>query len=130
MSELTERVSYLEGLVRGLDVGDRDAQSRVWQGIVSVLGDLAREMDALQEGQGRLESYVGDVDEDLMEIENALLGDDDAVPACAVCGQPIERHGDEESLELICPECGETTFDPDEPLSMNRVERDGEDLPH
>lgn len=117
MSELRERASYLEGLVRGIDLSDSDAQSRVWHGIISLLGDMAREVDDLQHSHNRLESYLGDMDEDLMDLEDSVLGEVDAQYMCAACGRPI-LPDDTETLELTCPECGETTWDPDEELGM------------
>ncbi len=126
MSELTERVSYLEGLLQGLDISDRDAQSRMMNGIVSVLGDVAREITVLSEGQEQIETYLGDMDEDLMEIEDTIFGEDDADAVCGMCGIPVEQIPDDESLELICPDCGETVWDPTDDLDMSQ----NESVPH
>lgn len=125
MSDLTERVSYLEGLARGLNMNDRDAQNRVWMGIISVLGDMAREMESIQEEQGRLESYVGDMDEDLLELETSILTSPDQLE-CAICGHLI-MPGDEESLDLTCPECGEPVWGPDDTLDMRSEASPGSD---
>ena len=116
MSDLTERVSYLEGLARGMNMDDRDAQNRIWMGIISVLSDVAREVESIQREQGRLETYVGDMDEDLLELESSVLGAPDEFQ-CTICGHPVIPD-DEDTLELICPECGDPMWEPEDNLDM------------
>ncbi len=120
MSSLTDRVSYLKGLAAGMKLNmDKDSNKLLME-ILSIMGEMADEMQRLDEEKKSLEEYVESIDQDLSDMEEALYNadeeeeDDDADDACDCEDCDDEDPDDEEddgefdeTIVYVCPNCGE-----------------------
>ena len=76
--EIKEKVAYIKGLAEGLGLDENDKNGKVLAAIIDLLGDMAEEIDAIEENAEYLESYVEELDEDLGMVEEDLYcGEDD-----------------------------------------------------
>lgn len=121
MNSLKQKVAYLHGLTRGLDVKGSSSEGKVIIGILDVLDSIAEEVEDLYVSQQDLESYVDSIDEDLEHLEEVvyeeeIYDEDEYVELnCPACNEavevPVELMETEEDIEVTCPVCGETMFD-------------------
>ena len=77
MSNLSDRVSYLQGLAEGLKLDTEKNEGKLIEKILELLTDITAEMESLREDHDDLSSYVEAVDNDLSDLEDVVLGDDD-----------------------------------------------------
>ncbi len=113
MSNLSDRVSYLQGLAEGLKLDTEKNEGKLIEKILELLTDITAEMESLREDHDDLSSYVEAVDNDLSDLEDVVLGDDDEDE-----DDDDEDEDDEEEddglVEYTCPHCGEEmTFEVD-----------------
>ncbi|MDP4153444.1 MAG: hypothetical protein Q8865_08435 [Bacillota bacterium] len=115
---LSEKVSYLKGLMEGLGIDPNSKEGKLFAAITDVLGDAAASIEDLDDEVAALNELVDEVDEDLGNVEEEVYGaeedyddDDDEIyydVKCPKCGEVI---GLDEELaedgEVICPTCGE-----------------------
>jgi|GEM_PF-3709620 len=103
MAELRQKVAYLEGLVRGGQMGDQ----RVILEIVQILDMMA---DLLEEVRERVE------DLELGEAgEEEEKGEEVTCPHCGFAVEVFPEDYDEEGcLDLECPECGRSLEEAEE----------------
>ena len=106
MSNLSDRVSYLQGLAEGLKLDTEKNEGKLIEKILELLTDITAEMESLREDHDDLSSYVEAVDNDLSDLEDVVLGDDDEDE-----DYDDEDEDDEEEddglVEYTCPHCGE-----------------------
>lgn len=76
MARLRRRVAYLTGLAAGLSLSAQSAEGRVLAGIIEVLDAMAEEMERLDGRLGELAEYLGELDQDLFDLEEAVNGED------------------------------------------------------
>lgn len=99
---MIEKVEYVKGLADGLELGDSKAE-KVITALLSVIEEMADEIDALNEYVDDLAGQLDAVDEDLGEIEKDFYEFDDDDCDCD-CGCDCD---DEEFFTVECPSCGE-----------------------
>lgn len=131
MSKISDRVSYLQGLAEGMEIDGESKTGRLLKAMIDVLGDVASELQHLEDEHNDLDEYVGTIDDDLAEVEEVLFDDDenddeedgcddeddDLIECeCPHCGNTI--YFDAEAFDLAddhnCPECGKPLFDEDD----------------
>lgn len=147
MKELKERVSYLQGLADGLNVGNDTKEGRLLSEVIDVLGDFAEYLGELEDAQIDLEEYVESIDEDLYDLEDEVLeieddedeldevvdfDDDDLTYVdveCPKCHEIVcfeaDIVDDEDLIEVTCPNCDEVVFVND----MEEIDDDAEVTP-
>ena len=76
MSDLKERVSYLQGLVEGLEISEATKEGKAIKVVAEVLKEMAQAIEELTESQDDLQDYVDSLDEDLADLEEEVYGDD------------------------------------------------------
>jgi len=120
MGKIKERVSYLQGLTQGLDIGSHSAEGKLLLNIIDVLDDMAEEFNHMQMAQEDLETYVESLDEDLTDLEGEVYeddnsGDDFVEVKCPSCNETVSFQSDilkdEDDVEVSCPHCGDTVYD-------------------
>lgn len=116
MMTVTEKVAYLKGLAKGLDLAQDKAETKMFNAIMEVLEDMALTVSDLEDEVAELGEQVDAVDEDLADVEEFVFGDDDDdmyEVECPACHETI--YLDESILEdgaIECPNCGtELEFD-------------------
>lgn len=119
--KLGERVSYLKGLMEGLDVGESTKEGKVIALMADILEDMAVGIEDLQDQVDEVVEVVDCLDEDLGEVEKDFYEIDDEDDSCN-CGCHHDDDEDEEYddeyddddfddddvYEVTCPSCGDT----------------------
>ena len=123
MSKLTDRISFLKGMAAGMKLNmDKDSNKLMLE-MLTVMGEMAEEMAAMEEKHNDLNEYVESIDDDLSELEETLFGEEDGEEMDEdMLGEEDEDGLDEDDLiEYACPHCGteiqfhaaDVTFDED-----------------
>ncbi len=108
MSQLTDKISYLQGLAEGMKLNPDKDSHRLIIGILDVLGEVGDAFEALAESHEELSEYVESIDEDLADLEADLYDDEDEEAF-------VEDDVEEDAIEYECPHCGKIVeIDPDE----------------
>lgn len=104
MNNIKSRVSYLQGLIDGLNVESESKEGKVLVQIASILGDMAEEIENLTYAQEETEEYVDAIDEDLGSLEDDFYYEDEDY-------EDEEFEDDcENYISLNCPNCDETVY--------------------
>ena len=107
MGYLSERVSYLRGLVDGIKLDDNSPESRIFGEIIELLDDMAMSIESIDDKQNDISEELAETQEDLYDF---LYGDED------VDGDEDEDEFDEDEddedyddflKDFVCPNCGE-----------------------
>jgi len=102
MSILKEKVSYLKGLMNGLDLEEVENQKKFFNSILETLDEFSEEIERIDSMQAGLKDQVDAIDEDLGTLEDEIYED-----------------GEDESIDITCPHCNETISFTGEELSEN-----------
>ncbi len=115
--KLTERVSYLKGLIDGLDLNESTKEGKVIALMADILQDIALGVEDLQEQVDEVVEVVDCIDEDLGEVERDFYEIDEEDDECC-CGchddyddeydDDDEDFDDDDLYEVTCPTCGDT----------------------
>ena len=121
--EIKEKVAYIKGLAEGLALDTNDKNGKILAAIIDLLGDMAEEIDAIEENAEYLENYVEELDEDLGMVEEDLYcGEDDEDEDEIDDEEDLEEElededdedededGDEEIFVITCPVCGDGVY--------------------
>ena len=114
---ISEKVAYIKGLADGLALSDETKEGKVLKAVIDVLGDIASEIDDLNENQLDIGDELDALSEDLGDVEDIIFGDlddDDECcdDDCCCCDDDDddddedEDDDDELEFEATCPECG------------------------
>ncbi|MBR6386369.1 MAG: hypothetical protein IKS03_09675 [Ruminococcus sp.] len=122
--KLTEKMSYLQGLIDGLEIDKSTKEGKALLQMSDVLAELVMYVEDLQSQVDELTELCDILDKDLGEVEEDFYGDDDF--KCGSCGECPEddeddeddfddddedydlEDDDEELYEVTCPSCGDT----------------------
>ena len=138
MSHLTDKVSYIRGLMEGLNLNAQSSEGKILAQVVELLGEMADEMETMQIVQDEMSDFVDSMDDDLCELEHAIGLDEDEdeddeddedededdeddfdededdvecsgdCGACDGCAQPEDE--DDVYVECMCPNCQSTFY--------------------
>jgi phage FluMu protein Com len=142
MSNLRERIAYLQGLAEGLKLGEGDQKDKIIREVISVLADFADELENLQVAVEDLEMYLEDIEEDLEDFEEDeedFFSEEQVdqqvkyieveCPRChdIICFEE-DILDDEDVIEVTCPNCNRVVFvnDGSMPLPERKKERSGD----
>ena len=105
--KLTDRVSYLQGLMDGLEIDDSTKEGKVLIEIADILQELVLSVEDIESEVNEVVELVDTLDEDLGDLEEDYydLGDDDDDD---YDDDEEELDLDDEFYEVICPTCGDT----------------------
>lgn len=117
MSEITNRAAYLKGLADGLKLDTEKAEGKLIAELINLVGDMADQIEALDDEQMFIEDKLDEMDEVIDMISEDIYADDcdcdDDVYTlvCEKCGAEIdftsEDLDDIAAGDFMCPECGE-----------------------
>ncbi|MCQ2448824.1 MAG: zinc-ribbon domain-containing protein [Clostridia bacterium] len=110
---ISEKVAYIKGLAEGLKTDDK-----LLTAIIDVLGDIAAEIDDVEEVVADMGDQIDAVDEDLASVEELIYDEED--DDCCCCGED-----DDECYEVECPACHEVLY-----LDAEMLEEEGIECPN
>lgn len=114
MQDISEKVSYLQGLSEGLNITEGSPQGKIISGILNVLNEIADDIIILHQEMADMREYIESVDDDLLELEETVADDEFMELECQNCGEPLyvesDIMDDEDVIEVICPNCNEVIF--------------------
>ncbi len=93
---LLERVSYIRGLIDGLNLNENEPINKIVIEMVDVLDEMAATIEDMDDYIGELDEYIGEIDEDLEAVEDYLDECDEYDEEC-----------EDDFYSVICPNCGE-----------------------
>src|SRR6056297_3056298 len=70
MNNLNEKVSYLMGLMEGMNIDTNANEGKLFAKIVETLEELSREVDYINEDLDDMEEYLDAMDDDLTDLED------------------------------------------------------------
>ena len=115
--DLTEQVSYLQGLTEGLNINASGPQGRIIMGDLDVLSEITAHIKNLREDVFALSEHMDSIASDLCELQELVLdeADSDHIQIeCDNCGEKLYFDAglldDEDTIEIICPRCNEVVF--------------------
>jgi DNA-directed RNA polymerase subunit RPC12/RpoP len=124
MKSISEKVSYIDGLMEGLGFKNDSKEEKVLSKIVSVLKDISEEIEDLRAAQEENEEYIDVIDSDLNDLEKEIYEDEDYEDEeglednledyihlqCSNCNDTINIDKDilENNTEINCPNCHKT----------------------
>lgn len=115
MERMSEKVAYLKGLAEGLNVDAQSDQGKLTMAILGALEAFAAQCDAQEERLDELEQFVGEIDQDVEELECALFDEDgDELDE----DEDEDDDGDDGMIEYECPHCGTVVFFDEEAFDM------------
>lgn len=101
---ITEKVSYLKGLMEGLSIDSASKEGKVFHAILDTLQEMALSIEENSKVIDDMTEAVEMIDDDLTAVENMVYGDDN--------DDDFDFGSDDEDndevYEVTCPECGET----------------------
>ncbi len=103
MSYLTEQASYLKGLYDGGDIDTSSKEGKLINALISLVGDMADEIQELTEELDEMQGLVDEIDEALGDVEDDLYGYDDEE-------DEDWDFDDDDEFALECPNCGDTIY--------------------
>ncbi len=114
---ISEKVSYIKGLAEGLELDEKNKNSKILKNIIELLEDMALTVEDLEDGCAELCEQIDAVDEDLSNLEDYVYDDeddeyediDDEVyeVECPACHDIVYLDGEMlEEGEIACPNCG------------------------
>ena len=106
---LTEKVSYLKGLMEGLSIDENSPEGKIFAAMFDLLDDMALTVTELEGSVTEMEELVDIIDEDLGAVEEELFDDDiDDEDYYELDGELICMDTElAKEGEVECPACGE-----------------------
>lgn len=128
MKHLTDRVSYIRGLMEGLQLDTQTNEGKILAQIVDLLGEMAGEIEDVQIVQEEMSDFVDSIDDDVSELEHIIGMDDEdeddedeeedddfseedfdgeeCTGDCEACEGCSQDEDDEDVyVECMCPNC-------------------------
>lgn len=129
--ELTNKAMYIKGLADGLGLDAASKEGKVIAALLELVNEMAGTIEEMQSKMRDLEDYVEELDEDLGDVEEVLVGDGDEDEDedddddgfcngdCENCGENCDDSADsadsaddddeddDEYFEVVCPSCGD-----------------------
>ncbi len=113
--KLTEKMSYLQGLIQGLDIDSTSKEGKALLAMTDVMNemvvyieDLQSQVDELTELCDILDEDLGAVEEDLYNEDDCDCDDCDCDDDCCCDDDDFDFSDDDELYEVTCPTCGDT----------------------
>jgi hypothetical protein len=122
--KLTEKMSYLQGMLDGLDIDTSTKEGKLLVQMTEVMHEMVMCVDDLQTQVDELTELCDILDSDLGEMEEDFYDTDD----CDCCNEDDDYDDfdfdSDELYEVCCPNCGETVI-----LDESMIEEGSIDCP-
>lgn len=124
MCELKERVVFLQGLAKGMEIDDGSKEGKLINSMLEIMADMADAIGEMSDDLDEVYDYVDELDEDLAEVEDEVFGEDECGCDDDCCDDDGCDCDDDDYVEVTCPNCHETVcfssdiLDADEPIEV------------
>ena len=130
---LSARISYIKGLAEGLNPDENKDEVKVLNEIIDFLGQLADEVEELEECYDESVDIVDTLNDDLSMLEDVVYGDDDedldkfsCSTGCKGCCTSQDNDSSDEAdvpmYEVTCPQCNKKIAVSENQLLTGEVE--------
>ena len=107
---ISEKVSYLKGLMEGMNLSADSNEGKLFRAIVDVLDEIALEVEDLTDEVMELGDGLDVISDDLGDVEDIIYDEDDDDDAYYSCDDDFDDDDfdddDDETLyETVCPSC-------------------------
>lgn len=131
LRDMSEKVSYLQGLSEGLNITEGSPQGKIISGILNVLNEMADEITNMQSDYTEIREYLEMIDDDLLDLEETVFEEDEFMEICCKsCGEKLyienDVFDDEDRIEVICPNCNEVVYINDGSFDYSHADLDQE----
>ena len=117
---ISEKVAYLKGLMKGMNLSADSNEGKLFRAIVDVLDEIALEVEDLTDEVMELGDGLDVISDDLSDVEDVVFDEDDYEE---LDDEDDEDEDDEEECyATTCPECEEEIFFDDSVLEDGKVE--------
>lgn len=108
--KLGEKVSYLKGLMDGLELDESTKEGKVIALMADILQDVALHLEDVQDQIDEIVEVVDAIDEDLGDIEEDVYGDpdDEDYDDFDDEDEDFDFDDDDDLYEVCCPTCGDS----------------------
>ena len=115
LRDMSEKVSYLQGLTEGLNITESSPQGKIISGMLNVMNEMADELSLMQQDFAEIKEYIENIDDDLFELEENVLDEEEFTQIkCRSCGEKLlienDILNDDDHIEVICPRCNEVVY--------------------
>ena len=112
---ISEKVSYLKGLMEGMNLSADSNEGKLFRAIVDVLDEIALEVEDLTDEVMELGDGLDVISDDLSDVEDIVYDDEDDDD------EDDEEDEEEECYATTCPECEEEIFFDDTMLEDGEI---------
>lgn len=119
MSKMSEKVAYLKGLAEGLGITAENEKGKLMLAMIDTLEAFAQQSDETEEALHELQEYVGEIDSDIGDLEEALFSEDED-DEDGEEDEDEDEDGEEGLIEYECPHCGTVIFFDEEAFDMEQ----------
>lgn len=122
---ISEKVSYLKGLMEGMNLSADSNEGKLFRAIVDVLDEIALEVEDLTDEVMELGDGLDVISDDLGDVEDIIYDEDDEDDEDDDDYEELDEDEDDEEEECYattCPECEEEIFFDDSVLKDGKVE--------
>lgn len=115
---ISEKVSYLKGLMEGMNLSADSNEGKLFRAIVDVLDEIALEVEDLTDEVMELGDGLDVISDDLGDVEDIIYDEDDDDY------EELDEDEDDEEEECYattCPECEEEIFFDDTMLEDGEI---------
>ena len=111
---ITKRVTYLRGMVEGLELERETKEQKVLHGIIEILDAIAVELEDLDADVMALDDDVSVLVEDMQDLEDTVFEADEPDCCCPSPPSSHHHHNKPQFYTVQCPSCdNEITIDED-----------------
>lgn len=112
---ISEKAAYISGLFDGYELDKTSKEGRIISELITLVGDMADKINALEADNRELHEYVEELDHDLGEVEEEVyFYDDDEEEDYDDYDDLNDEEDyegeDEEFYEIECPSCGDLVY--------------------
>lgn len=107
MEKIRRKISYIEGLMEGVDLKNSGKEGKVIHELVDVCKAMAKQLDRMKLQIDDHETYIEAIDEDLADLETILFDEELEFVEEDENYEEEELENDEEYFEMECPYCEE-----------------------
>ncbi|WP_373898373.1 CD1247 N-terminal domain-containing protein [Haloimpatiens sp. FM7315] len=104
MNSVNEKVSYLKGLVHGLNINENTNEGKAIVEIVKILDAISDELNETKKSYVDLKEYIEQIDSDLTNVEDEIYGLSDELL------DEGSEYDEENFEEVKCPSCDESVY--------------------